>query len=145
MLHKLKGAVIALTGAAVLVSSGCASIVHGGNRNIPIASNPPGATVTIYDRDGKQVLKQATPFTASLSPKYRYFKGQTYRVVFEMPGYRPTEMQLTSAISGWFFGNILFGGLIGMLAVDPNTGAMYNLMPTKIDQTLAPLSTQATP
>jgi hypothetical protein len=145
MFRKLKGAAIVLTGVVVLITTGCASIVHGGPRNIPVASSPPGATVTIYDRDGKEVLKQTTPFTASLKPKYGYFKGQTYRVVFEMPGYKATEVQLTSAISGWYFGNILFGGVIGMVIVDPNTGAMYNLMPTKIDQTLSPMSSQATP
>jgi len=31
------------------------------------------------------------------------------------------------SISGWYWGNILFGGLIGMLIVDPITGAMYKL------------------
>lgn len=30
-------------------------------------------------------------------------------------------------MDGWYWGNILFGGLIGMLAVDPATGAMYKL------------------
>jgi hypothetical protein len=39
----------------------------------------------------------------------------------------------------------VFGGLIGMIAVDPATGAMYNLMPNKIDQTLSPQSTQVLP
>jgi hypothetical protein len=28
-------------------------------------------------------------------------------------------------MSGWYIGNILVGGLIGMLAVDPVTGGMY--------------------
>jgi hypothetical protein len=31
----------------------------------------------------------------------------------------------------------LFGGLIGMLIVDPLTGAMYNLAPEKIEQPLS--------
>jgi len=30
-------------------------------------------------------------------------------------------------MSGWYWGNILIGGLIGMLVVDPLTGAMYKL------------------
>jgi hypothetical protein len=34
-------------------------------------------------------------------------------------------MTITGTMSGWYIGNILFGGLIGMLAVDPVTGAMY--------------------
>ena len=128
-----------------LFSTGCATIVHSGPRKVPVASNPPGATVTIYDRDGHQVMKQTTPFTATLHPKYRYFQGQQYRVVFEMPGYQPAEVQLQSRISGWYFANIAFGGLIGMVAVDPNTGAMYNLWPNKVDQTLQPQSTLVIP
>ena len=39
-------------------------------------------------------------------------------------------------MNGWYFGNILFGGLIGMIAVDPATGAMYTLQPKAVDTTL---------
>jgi hypothetical protein len=142
---KIRGAALALLGGLAMLSSGCATIVHGGPRDVPVASTPPGATVTIYDRDGQQVMKQTTPFTASLRPKYAYFKGQQYRVVFEMPGYQPAEVQLHSSVSGWYFANILFGGVIGMVIVDPNTGAMYNLMPNKIDQPLQPRTTLVIP
>jgi hypothetical protein len=34
------------------------------------------------------------------------------------------------------------GGLIGMLIVDPLTGAMYNLTPEKIEQHLSPSQAQ---
>jgi hypothetical protein len=30
-------------------------------------------------------------------------------------------------LNKWYFGNILLGGVIGMLVVDPLTGAMYSL------------------
>jgi hypothetical protein len=45
-------------------------------------------------------------------------------------------MPLKATLSGWYFGNIIFGGLIGMLAVDPATGAMWNIEPGKIDRKL---------
>jgi hypothetical protein len=142
MSMKIRGPALAALAALAMLSSGCASIVHGGPRKIPMSSNPTGATVTIYDRGGQLVMKEKTPFTANLNPKYAYFKGQQYRVVFEMPGYKPAELQINSTVSGWYFGNILFGGVLGMLAIDPATGAMYNLMPNKVDQTLAPQTTQ---
>ncbi|MEW6291598.1 MAG: hypothetical protein AB1545_17315, partial [Thermodesulfobacteriota bacterium] len=42
-----------------------------------------------------------------------------------------------SKANGWYIlGNLLFGGLIGYLIVDPATGAMWNLTPDKIDTTL---------
>jgi len=86
-------------------------------------------------------MTNTTPFIAQLSTKYGYFKGQDYRLVFEMPGHPTAEVNLTSSVSGWYFANLVFGGVIGMLIVDPLTGAMFNLSPEKIDQTLT--ATQA--
>lgn len=39
-------------------------------------------------------------------------------------------------IDGWYFGNILLGGLFGMLIVDPATGAMYKLETEFLNETL---------
>ena len=140
MIHKMSIRSFALSSIVITatLASGCASIVHGGPRSVPVASNPPGATVSIFDRDGNQVSKQTTPFVATLRTKYKYFSGQTYRLVFEMAGYRKSEVELRSTMSGWYWGNLAFGGIIGMFIVDPNTGAMYNLAPNKIEQTLSP-------
>ena len=107
-----------------------------------VASTPPGAKVSIYDRSNTVVMTNTTPFIAQLSPGYKYFKGQNYRLVFEMPGHATKEVQLSSTISGWYWGNIIFGGLIGMLIVDPITGAMFNLQPDKIEQGLSPSQAQ---
>jgi hypothetical protein len=82
------------------------------------------------------VTVQKTPCTVSLDPKKSYFQGQAYTLRLEMPGYRATEVELTPKLSGWYFGNILIGGLIGMLAVDPATGSMWNITPDKIEQSL---------
>lgn len=54
-----------------------------------------------------------------------------------MAGYKTAGVSIRSELSGWYFGNIVFGGLIGMLIVDPATGAMWNLSPDKIEQTLS--------
>jgi hypothetical protein len=116
--------------------TGCATIVHSGPRPISVASTPSGAQVSIYDRSNKLVQTNTTPFVAKLDSRYGYFTGQSYRLVFDMPGHAPTEVKLQSTLSGWYFGNIVFGGLIGMLIVDPLTGAMFNLAPDKIEQPL---------
>jgi hypothetical protein len=121
--------------------SGCATIVHGGPRAISVASAPVGAKVSIYDRSNTLVMTNTTPFIAQLPTKYGYFKGQNYRLVFEMPAHTTAEVNLTSSVSGWYFANLVFGGAIGMLIVDPITGAMFNLSPEKLDQNLT--ATQA--
>jgi hypothetical protein len=127
---------VAMLGACSAIA-GCATIVHGGPRPVSVASTPPGAKVTIYDRSNALVQTSTTPFVAQLPTKSGYFKAPAYRMVFEMPGYAPAEVSLDSSVSGWYWANIAFGGLIGMLIVDPITGAMYNLKPEKIEQPLA--------
>jgi hypothetical protein len=139
MLRQLS--VVALLGACSAIT-GCATIVHGGPRPISVASTPEGATVTIYDRSNALVQTSTTPFVAQLPTKSGYFKAPAYRMVFEMPGYAPAEVNLDSSVSGWYWANIAFGGLIGMLVVDPLTGAMYNLKPEKIEQPLSSAQAQ---
>ena len=73
----------------------------------------------------------------SLDPKKGYFKGQSYTLKLELAGYKSTEVELRSTLSGWYFGNILLGGLIGMVVVDPVTGSMWNIEPGKIEQKLS--------
>ena len=136
--HAVRSLVLVLAAASTSVITGCATIVHGGPRALPVASTPPGAMVSIYDRAGKQVYHQATPFIATLPSKYKFFGGQSYRLVFEMAGYRKSELQVLPKVSGWYWGNLVFGGVLGMLIIDPATGAMYNLAPNKVDQTLSP-------
>ncbi|MFO0795295.1 MAG: hypothetical protein U0586_14690 [Candidatus Brocadiaceae bacterium] len=58
--------------------------------------------------------------------------------MIEKDGYDPVEVQLVPKPGGWYIGgNIFFGGLIGYLAVDPATEAMWALTPKKIETTLA--------
>lgn len=123
---------------ALVFGAGCASIVHGGARPISINSQPSGAKVLITKADtGAPVHSGVTPLTVSLEPKRGFFKGQSYFLKLEMAGYKTAGVSIRSELSGWYFGNIVFGGLIGMLIVDPATGAMWNLSPDKIEQTLS--------
>jgi hypothetical protein len=43
-------------------------------------------------------------------------------------------------LNGWYAGNILIGGIVGLLIVDPATGAMYKLGTDAIHETLMPTS-----
>lgn len=123
--------------------SGCASIVHSGARNIVIRSNPTGANVLIVKQGTDEAVSSGTtPMTVSLTPKAGFFKGQAYKLQFAFPGYQTTELAVYPSLSGWYFGNIIFGGLIGMVIVDPLTGSMWNLAPEEIDQTLFPLQAE---
>jgi hypothetical protein len=47
-------------------------------------------------------------------------------------------------LDGWYIGNIVFGGLIGMLIVDPATGAMWKIENEHISENLQPSQTNLT-
>jgi hypothetical protein len=128
--------IVAASSVLAFTLSGCASIFNGGLRDVSIASTPAGANVTITNSAGNVVTTNTTPFVAKLAPSAGYFKGETYKVSFDLDGHQKRDVVLSSTISGWYFGNILLGGLIGMLIVDPMTGAMFNLTPDKIEQPL---------
>lgn len=112
---------------ALLLASGCASIVDGGPNNLRVGSTPPGAKVTVINKEGVSVTQGTTPITVSLKRGAGFFTPATYRLVFEQPGYETTETTVKARLNGWYFGNIIFGGLLGILIIDPATGAMWTL------------------
>ncbi len=61
-----------------------------------------------------------------------YIDGQTYKVEYSAPGFADLTQVLDTTMNGWYVGNLVFGGLIGFLVVDPATGAMWDL-PEKMD------------
>lgn len=124
-----------MLGASTLCLAGCATIFNGTTQTVNVQSEPPGASVAITDRDGKPVHTGTAPMTVTLERGAGYFRSQSYKMVFSKPGFADKELLVESSISGWYIGNILFGGLIGMLAVDPATGAMYSL-PESVSATL---------
>jgi hypothetical protein len=127
-----------------LLLTGCASILDGGSKTVQINSNPEGAKVTISNREGKEIFVKTTPTKVSLERSSGFFEGETYTLAFEMAGYYPYEAHIQSSVDGWYFGNIAFGGLIGMLIVDPATGDMFTLSPREVTCNLISAQPQLT-
>jgi hypothetical protein len=126
--------------AASLVSmSGCASIMSGSRKNITINSNPPGAHVSVADKNGAEVASLTTPCVANLKRGAGYFSGASYVAKIEKPGYQSQEVKIQATANPWTLGNIVFGGVIGLLIVDPVTGGMFMLTPAEIEAQLQPV------
>ena len=119
-----------------LVFSGCATIVARSSQEITITSVPEGAAVKINNKSGAAVHSGNTPLTVTLKKGRGYFKAERYTVHIAKDGYHARDVTVEGAVNGWYFGNVLFGGLIGLLAVDPATGAMYTLRPKEVSTTL---------
>ena len=107
------------------LASGCATIIHGGTtQDVSVNSVPTAASVTV---DGE--TKGKTPAMIDLKRK------NSHKITIAMEGYQPYEIATTKKVSGWVWGNILFGGLIG-LAVDAISGGLYNIEPEIIQAQL---------
>lgn len=104
--------------SSMLVS--CATIMHGTHQSIGISSNPTNASLWL-DRN----YVGNTPLIIEMSRK------DNHLLRIELEGYQPYEVTFTKEVSGWVFGNIVFGGVIG-LAVDAISGGLYRLTPDQI-------------
>lgn len=83
---------------------GCATILQPGPDRIPVNSIPmQGAKVYL---DG--LLVATTPTTVDVPRKSECV------IRIEMEGYEPIVIDRDKNVNGWFFGNLLFGGVIGI-------------------------------
>lgn len=103
---------------------GCATIMTGTSQKIGVTSMPTNARVSV---DGQDV--GVTPLFANLK------RSRTHIISIEMPGYLKTDIAVNKKINGWVWGNIVFGGLIGLI-VDATTGSLYSLTPDQIQEEL---------
>lgn len=127
------GIVLSVT---IAVLCGCATIFEGGTQPVTFKSVPDSAQLTIRNRAGEKVHVGATPATVTLKRGAGYFKSEAYQVTVEKAGYAPTTVSLTAGVNGWYVANLIFGGLIGLLVVDPMTGAMYDLSHDTVETSL---------
>src|SRR5437660_5716539 len=111
-------------GLLALAAMACATIMHGSSQGVSIASQPTGANITV---DGLNIGK--TPAVARLTRK------DMHTIQITLDGYQPFEVKTTRKTSGWVWGNIIFGGLIG-LAVDAITGGLYDVKPDQLQASL---------
>ena len=125
-----------LLAISLLTFSGCASIVSKTSYRLPINSNPNGARITVLDMKGRTVHTAATPTIVRLKSGAGFFKKAGYVVKFELEGYDTKTVPVHFDLNGWYFGNVVFGGLLGLLIIDPITGAMWKLDTHYISETL---------
>jgi hypothetical protein len=110
----------------LLLLPSCATIVAGGPDMVPVSSKPEGARVLL---DGQAV--GTTPTTVTFA---RSCKGV---LTFQLAGYETKTVDIDKQLNGWLFGNILFGGLIG-IAVDAISGAAGKYPTTPVHVELSP-------
>jgi len=120
--------VVAAT-AVFAVMTGCASIGHGTYQQVPINSNPSGASVAVNCGPGSQAAG-VTPTTVNLKRK-----ADPCTVTVSKEGYEDAAVTFAKSVSGWVWGNIFFGGIPGWI-IDAADGALYNRVPDSVQVTL---------
>jgi len=113
--------------ASLLFLSGCASIVSKSTWPVTINTTPSGANCVVSKQSGGTVHTGTTPMTVNLASSDGFFSSAKYTVMCQKDGFKAEKVPLEARLNGWYLGNIVFGGVIGLLIVDPATGAMWKL------------------
>lgn len=114
---------------SVSIFTSCATILSDSDYVVQVSSNPSDANFKITNSSGTVIQTGKTPASVSLSAKKGFFSGAKYNISFDKPGFASQNVQVSADIDGWYIGNLLFGGFIGFLIIDPMTGAMWKLDP----------------
>jgi len=109
-----------LLASSAIYPTGCATIITGKYQNIPVTSEPPG--VKVRSSTGEYIT---TPGSFNL------VRNQDHTLLAEYPGSESQQVQLKHGLQGWFWGNILLGGIIGGV-VDLASGSCDKLLPKKV-------------
>jgi hypothetical protein len=120
--------------------SSCCSIICGDEKTVNVKSNPSAAEFEVIGHDGNVVVKGTTPTNITLKRGGGYFTKGDYKINFHREGYEDLTIPINQGLeTGWYIGgNIVFGGLLGILIIDPLTGAMWTI--EDVDVSLNPLA-----
>lgn len=124
---------VAALSALSLTMVSCASLFTKSKQDI-MFKGVPGTTIT--DQSKSKVLGEIGTNGFVTVPMKKQLKGKDIRATKE--GYKTKDYHMDTKIQGWFWGNLVFGGVPGMV-IDVATGKMKKYKDTVIDLTLLPI------
>lgn len=102
----------------------CSTIFNGSISDVDVQSSPSKCKIFV---NGVEIGE--TPAILKLQ------RGETHLIELKYPGYETYQIRTSKELTGWFWGNLVCGGLIGM-AVDLITGNAYDVEPAFLNVTL---------
>lgn len=114
----------------------CATIIEGTDQPVGIITTPPGAECTLT-RDSK-VIAQVSPTPGQVVVEK---SKNDILIDCKKEGYQPVRIVAKSSFNGTTFGNLLLGGVVGVV-VDASSGANQEY-PESITIPLTPLGQPA--
>lgn len=115
----MKNSLLALLLIFTILLHGCASITHGRASWLRVETNPENIQVKLVGINNGESINKSTPFRVALD------KGSDYKLTVETPNYKSEEVIIRRKITGWFWGNILIGWIVGF-AIDALTKNMWD-------------------
>jgi len=114
-----------------LLASGCATLIKGTSQTVTVNTDPAGALCT-FTRDARTVaVVNPTPGSVPVEKA-----NGSIAISCRKQGFQDAEGSLASEFQPMTFGNILLGGIVGVV-VDAASGAM-NQYPETVTITLVP-------
>lgn len=109
--------------AALVLMSGCSTLTKGTSQTVTVNTDPPGAVCNL-SRDAQPLaVINPTPGSASISKS-----SKPVSVLCTKASFMDASGTMSSEFQAMTFGNIIFGGLIG-IAVDAASGATHEYPP----------------
>lgn len=116
---------------SLLYSSSCCTIILGTHQEIAVSSQPASATIKV---DGFEMA--TTPAVVRLQRK------KSHTMELSKDGYESYSVAFARTVSPWIFGNILLGGVIG-LVIDLIAGTIHEFNPESVHATLKSIETDS--
>ena len=88
---------------ALLLLPGCATLINGTHTDVPIRSEPPGASFELRNQDGLLVASGETPATVNVSRSRSPWKPARYELTVSKPGYLAKRTPLKTRLDAWGF------------------------------------------
>jgi hypothetical protein len=100
---------------------------------------------SIFNGDMQEVQVKSTPATAKIFLNGNYLgetpgviklkRGETHIIEIKKDGFQTFKITTSKTITGWFWGNLLCGGVLGFI-IDLATGNAYDVEPAYINAVL---------
>jgi len=122
--NSVHGFALTIAAVALAACGGCATITKGSSQPVTVQTDPTGATCTLTRNGATVAVVNPTPGTVTIGKSHT---DLTVRCTKD--GYIDAVGTIGSKFQPWTFGNILFGGLVGIV-VDAASGASAEYEPT---------------
>lgn len=116
-----------IVASSLLLFSSCASILSQSSYPVYVNSNPSNASLSVRNSEGEIVFQGETPATVKLDASEGFFAPASYSFEITLAGYTTKIRTVNATIDPYYFLNLLGPNVLGLLVIDPLTGAMWQL------------------